>query len=178
MLKKILIGMGIVVAAILLMAALSPADFKIERSTVIAAPAAAVFPYINNPRLTEEWNPFSKKDPNIKTTFEGPDEGVGAKTSWTGNSEVGSGSMTIIDSEPNKLVRLILDFKEPMAVTHNAEYALSEEGAQTRMTWSMSGKSPFFARVICLFMNMDKMVGGEFEKGLASLKTIAETKRQ
>ncbi len=176
MLLKIVIGLVVLIAVFLTYVALQPSDFKIERSTLISAPPATLFPYINNPRKFEEWNPWSKQDPSIKLAFAGPVEGVDAKSSWE-SSKMGNGSMTIERSIPNESVYARLDFLTPFKGTNYSEYKLTPEGDQTRVAWIMRGTSAFIPRIVCVFMGgMDGMMGGEFEKGLASLKTIAESK--
>ncbi|HEX4926330.1 MAG TPA: SRPBCC family protein [Bdellovibrionales bacterium] len=177
MVKKTVIAFVLIVAAIVGYAFIQPSEFKVERSTLMEAPPETVFPYLNNPRLGEEWNPFSKMDPEIKMSFDGPAEGVGAKSSWNGNSDVGEGAMTIVESVQNERVRLQLDFKRPMEGTNMAEYILTPADGKTQVTWKMTGQNSLIGRIVCLFLDMDKMVGGQFEKGLTSLKTIVEAKR-
>jgi hypothetical protein len=113
-------------------------------------------------------------DPELERTYSGEPEGVGAVYSWTGNSDVGEGSMTITESRPAELIRLKLEFIKPMAGTSDTEFNFKPEGGGTHVTWTMSGKNGFIAKAFCLFMNMDKMVGGQFEEGLASMKQVAE----
>jgi uncharacterized protein YndB with AHSA1/START domain len=175
MLKKILIGLGILVAGILIYAAFLPPKFQIARETVINAPPERIFPYLNEPRKVDTWNPWMKLDPQIKMTYSGPESGVGATSAWEGNSDVGVGSITIVESTPPSLVRAKLDYLKPFKSTSLVEYTLKPEGTQTKVSWSFSGESAYFARIMCLFMNMDKMMGGMFEKGLAELKTLVES---
>ncbi len=175
MLKKILIGLTAVIAVFLIVAALQPADFRITRSATIAAPPAAVFERINDLHKWNDWSPWAKLDPNAKNTFEGPPAGVGAGMAWAGNSEVGEGRMTITESKPVELVRMKLEFIKPFAATNMTEFTLKPEGAQTAVTWSMSGTNGFMGKCMGLIMNCDKMVGGQFEKGFVNLKAIVET---
>ena len=173
MFKKILIGIAVVIVVFLVVVAFQPSDYRVSRSASIAAPPAAVFPHVNELKKWEPWSPWMKLDPNARSTFEGPPAGKGAAMSWAGNNQVGEGKMTITESKPNELVQFHLEFYKPMAGTSEAEFTFKPEGNQTVVTWSMTGKNNFIAKAMCLFMNMDKMVGGEFDKGLASLKSIA-----
>jgi uncharacterized protein YndB with AHSA1/START domain len=175
--KKLLIALAVVAALIIafvIVVAMQPSTFRISRSATMAAPAAAVFPHVNELKKWQPWSPWMKLDPNAKSTFEGPEGGKGAAMTWAGNNEVGEGKMTIIESKPNELVRFRLDFYKPMAGTSEAEFTFKPEGENTTVTWTMSGTNNFIGRAMCMVMNMDKMVGGEFEKGLASIKTIVD----
>ncbi len=177
MLKTIagLVGLGVVV--VLVLASRKPDQFRIERTATIEAPAAKIFPEINNLKSMDVWSPWSKMDPNIKQEFTGPSSGVGAVSSWVGNRQVGSGRMEITESIPNSKVGMKLDFYKPMKASHSAEFLLVPNGKATNVTWAMSGKNAFVSKIMCVFMNMDKMVGGNFETGLASLKSIVESKK-
>lgn len=174
MFKKILIVLVVIIVAFIITAALQPADFRIARSATIPAPPAIVFEQVNDLHKWQEWSPWAKKDPAAKSTFAGPPSGKGAAFSWAGNNEVGEGTMTITDSRPNELVQFRLEFKKPFEATSTAEFTFKPEGDQTAVTWSMSGTNGFMGKAISLVMNCDKMVGGDFEKGLASLKTVSE----
>ncbi|MES2907134.1 MAG: SRPBCC family protein [Pseudomonadota bacterium] len=175
MLKKILIVLIVLIAAFGAVVAMQPADFRIERSQRIAAAPEKIFPYLNNLKRGNEWSPFMKMEPNAKSTFEGPEAGVGAITRWEGD-KIGAGSMTIVESKPNELVRSRLDFLKPMQATNTADYTLRREGNETVVTWSMYGQNNFIGKAFNLVMNCDKMVGSEFENGLNNLKTIVEKK--
>lgn len=175
MLKKILIGLACVVGVFVLIVATRPADFSVTRTTLIAAPPETVFAQVNELKKWEAWNPWGKIDPAMKLTYEGPASGVGAAYAWVGNSDVGEGRMAITESQPNERVQFKLEFFKPMTGTSTAEFTFKPEGNQTRVTWTMSGKNNFIAKAFCLFVSMDKMVGGQFEQGLASLKSLAET---
>src|SRR5262249_10520255 len=133
------------------------------------------FPHVNNLREWKEWSPWAKMDPNAKETFEGPAAGKGAVMTWAGNRKVGEGSMTITESKTNNAVRFRLDFRKPMKPISTAEFTFTPEGRATKVTWSMSGHNNLIGKAMGLVMNCDKMVGGQFEKGLASLKSIAES---
>lgn len=151
--------------------ALQPSDFRIVRSATISAPPAVVFSQVNDFHKWEGWSPWAKMDPAAKNTFAGAPSGTGAIFEWAGNSKVGEGRMTLIESRPPDLIRIRLDVVKPFAGTNIAEFAFRPEGNQTVVAWSMSGKNNFIAGAVCLFVNMDKMVGGEFEKGLENLKS-------
>jgi hypothetical protein len=151
-----------------------PADFRVSRSTTIAAPPGTVFPQVNELKKWEVWNPWGKIDPNMKLTYDGPASGVGASYAWTGNNQVGEGKMTITGSRPNESVKFRLEFLKPMAGVSDAEFSFKPQGNQTEVTWSMSGKNNFIAKAFGLFVNCDKMIGDQFEKGLADLKAVAE----
>ena len=122
----------------------------------------------------QEWSPWAKLDPAAKVSFDGPASGKGASFAWAGNMEVGVGRMTVTESHPSDLIRFQLDFEKPMKGTNIAEFTFKLEGAQTAVTWTMSGKNGFVAKAFGLIVNCDKMVGGQFEKGLATLKTLTE----
>jgi polyketide cyclase/dehydrase/lipid transport protein len=129
---------------------------------------------VNDFHNWEAWSPWAKLDPAAKATFEGPSAGTGAIFKWAGNKEVGEGSMTITESRPSDLIRIKLEFLRPFEATNSAEFTFKPEGNRTAVTWSMEGKNNFIAKAVCLFMNMDKMVGGQFEQGLAQMKDVVE----
>jgi hypothetical protein len=144
------------------------------RSATIAAPADVVFSQVNDFHNWESWSPWAKLDPAAKNTFEGPTAGTGAIFKWSGNSEVGEGKMTVTESHPHDLIGIKLDFVRPFEDTCDVAFAFAPEAERTVVTWSMSGHKNFISKAVCMFMDMDKMVGGDFEKGLAQLKTVAE----
>ncbi len=174
MIKKILLALVSVVALILLVAAFQSNEFRVTRSAAIAAPPQILFEQVNDHHKFNAWNPWLKLDPNTKITYSGPDAGVGAACSWQGNSEVGAGTATIIESAPGELVRLRMDWKEPFPGSSIVEFTFKPEGGKTVVTWNMVGPKPFIGKVMGLFMNCDKMCGDQFEKGLASLGKITE----
>ena len=176
MLKKIFLALAAVVAAILVVGAFQSNSYRVERSLTIAAPAADLFAQVNDFHKTQAWSPWMKLDPAAKYTFEGPASGVGAVNAWAGNSEVGEGRQTIIESRPNELIRMKLEFFKPMAGEATAEFRFKPEGQGTTVTWSMSGAKNYLSKVMCMFLSMDKMIGGPFEQGLANLKTLTEPK--
>lgn len=176
MLKKILLFLGAIIAAILIAAAFQPADFHVSRSALISAPPAALFAEVNELARWKTWSPYEKLDPAMKRTFEGPAAGVGAVYAWDGNSQAGAGKMAIVESKPAERVVIRLDFVKPMAATSHATFTFAPEGGQTRVTWAMAGHNGYLGKLFCMFMNMDKMVGGQFEEGLATLKAKAGSK--
>ena len=174
MVTNIVIVLGLAVAGVLVYAAMQPEDFRIQRSTTVNAPPERIYPLIADFRAWGPWSPWEKKDPAMKRTFSGPDSGVGAAYGWEGDKNVGTGKMTILEaSAPGKVV-IKLEFLKPFEATHTAEFTLQPDAGATTITWAMTGKNNFLAKVMCVFMNMEKMVGPDFEAGLAGLKAIAE----
>ncbi|MGH7303763.1 MAG: SRPBCC family protein [Candidatus Rokuibacteriota bacterium] len=167
-------AVALVVGVLAVIVALQPSEFRIERSATIAAPAPAVFAQVNDFHNWEAWSPWAKLDPAARNTFEGPRAGQGAAFAWAGNSQVGEGRMTITESRPSELVRIKLEFLKPFEATNTAEFTFKPQGERTVVTWSMYGDHNFVGRAVGLFVNMDKALGGEFEKGLASMKSVAE----
>jgi hypothetical protein len=174
MLIKILIALAIIVVVFVVIVALQPSEFKVVRSTTISAPAPAAFAQVNDFHKWEAWNPWGKLDPTMKQAYEGAPAGTGAIYTWSGDNEVGEGRMTITESRPSDLIRIKLEFFKPFAATNTAEFTFKPEGNQTAVRWSMTGNNNFMAKAVHLFMNMDKMVGGQFDKGLASMKSVVE----
>jgi hypothetical protein len=173
MLKKILLGLVAVIALFLAYAASRPADFRVERSATLAASPAALFAHVNDHHKFNAWNPFLKVDPNVKNTYSGPAAGVGAVCSWDGNSDIGAGSSTIIESKPGELVRMRMDWKRPIEGTSTVDFTFRPVGDKTIVTWAMYGKNGFLGKVVSVFMDCDKMCGPPFEQGLADLGKVA-----
>ena len=174
MIFRILAVFVLLAAALLIIAALRPADFHVVRSATIAAPAATIFDQVNDLHQWQKFSPWAALDPSAKIAFEGPHAGVGAAFTWAGNSQIGTGRMTLTENRPAEFVRFRLDFVKPMAGTSTTEFTFKPAGGQTVVSWSMSGKNNLIARLMCLVVNMDKVLGGQFEKGLASLKAQSE----
>jgi uncharacterized protein YndB with AHSA1/START domain len=174
MLVKVLVAVALVVVVFAAVVAVQPSEFRVARSATIAAPAPAVFAQVNDFRQWPAWSPYDKLDPAMKKTYDGPASGTGASYAWAGNSNAGVGRATITESRPNELVRIKLDFEQPFAGTALAEFRFKPEGDRTVVEWSLAGTNNFVAKAVHLFMNMDKMVGGQFEDGLAQLKSVAE----
>lgn len=174
MIINILLALGAIIALFLVVVATRPSDFRISRSTTILAPAAAAFAQVNDLRRWQEMSPYAKLDPAAQYTFGGPKTGTGAILDWAGNNKAGEGRLTIIESRPDELVRMKLEFFKPFQVTNTAEFTFKESDTGTKVTWAMFGKSKFMCKAMGLFMNMDKMCGPSFEEGLANMKSIAE----
>jgi hypothetical protein len=172
----ILIALAAIVLILIAVVAMQPADFRITRKASMAAPQSKVFAQVNDFHLWQAWSPWAKMDPAMKSTYEGPASGTGAIYSWVGNKQVGEGRMTILESRPSDFIRINLEFLKPFKATNTAEFTFQPEGGQTGVTWSMIGKKGFMFKAFGLIMNMDKMVGNDFEKGLAAMKSIVEGK--
>lgn len=178
MLKKILTGFAVALLIFLGFVALQSNDYHVTREIKINAPATAVFAHVNDLHKFNEWNPWAKLDPAAKQSYEGPQSGVGAVSIWDGNSDVGAGRMTITESMPPTIIRMRLDYTKPFQGMSNAEFQFKPEGSSTVVTWSNSGKKSFIPKIICVFLSMDKMIGGMFEKGLSQLKVTLEKSSQ
>ena len=178
MVKKILLAIVAVIAIFIGVVAVQPSDFSVTRSTTIAAPASEVFPHVNDFHQWEAWSPWIKMDPSSKVTFTGPAEGKDAVFTWAGNEKVGEGKMTIVESHPSDLVKIDLEFIKPFPGRCDTEFTFKPEGGKTLVNWTMKGHNDFMGKAFCLFMDMDKMVGGDFEKGLASMKEIIESPKK
>ena len=170
------IAIGVVVVLLVLAVAIAtrPKTFRVERSAVIAAPADAVFRYVNDFHLWNRWSPFEKLDPNLNRTFSGTDAGVGARYDWTGNAKAGAGSMVITESIPASRIALDLHFLKPFEANNLTEFTFDPAPGGVKMTWAMSGNSTTASKVMSLVTSMDKMVGPMFAEGLANLKSVAE----
>jgi hypothetical protein len=179
MLKTILIGVAVILIALGIIVAMQPADFRITRTATISAPPAVVFAQVNDFSRWQNWSPWAKLDPAAKSTFEGPATGTtGATFRWAGNNQVGEGRMTITESLPSDLVRIELEFLKPFKATNTTEFTFKPEGNQTVVSWSMFGKNNLIGKAMGLFMDCDKMLGGQFEQGLANMKAAAEKGQQ
>jgi hypothetical protein len=174
MINIVLILIALAVVAILVLASRQPDVFSVTRTGSISAPASAIFPHVNDLHKWEAWSPWAKLDPNAKNAFAGPEEGVGANMSWVGNNKVGVGGMTITESRPSEFIQFKLEFQKPMQSTSVAEFTFKPDGDKTTITWMMTGTNNFMGKVMSVFMSCEKMAGGQFEKGLASLKEVVE----
>jgi hypothetical protein len=155
--------------------AMKPDDYRVVRSATFQAPAAVVFDSVNDFHNWEAWSPWAKLDPNAKNTFEGSPAGAGAVFAWDGNDKVGAGRLTILESLPHEYIRMKLEFIRPMEDSCLTDFTFQPSGDQTLVSWSMSGKHPsFIGKAFCTLMNMEKMIGTDFEKGLANMKTVIE----
>lgn len=174
MLGKILIALVVIVVGLVAVIALQPARYRVSRSTAVAAPAAVLFAQVNDFHKWTAWSPWEQIDPAMKRTYEGPPAGAGARYAWAGNREVGEGRMTIVESHPSDRIQVRLEFVKPFAGTSVAEFTFRPDGDRTLVTWSMTGDKNFIAKAIHLVMSMDRMIGDQFDKGLAAMKTVAE----
>jgi hypothetical protein len=164
----------LVVAVLAVVVAMRPSEFRIQRSATINATAPAVFAQVNDFHSWQAWSPWAKLDPSARNSYEGAPAGTGAAFAWAGNSKVGEGRMTIVESRPSELVKIKLEFLKPFAATNTAEFTFKPDGERTAVTWSMYGHNNFPARAVWLFVDMDKALGAEFDKGLAAMKSAAE----
>jgi hypothetical protein len=176
--KKVAIGVGAVVVVFVVVVVTRPSEFRVERSTGISAPPEVVFDLINDFHAWSGWSPWEKLDPEMKRTFSGAESGVGATYAWTGNDQVGSGEMTITESQSPSAVGIALRFKEPWEAENATRFEIVPKGGQVKVSWEMKGQSDFVGKAMGMFMDMDALVGRDFEKGLASMKALAEAKAE
>jgi uncharacterized protein YndB with AHSA1/START domain len=174
MFSAILIGVVLVVAAVLAFATTKPDTFRVERSASIKAPPEKIFPLINDFHQWPQWSPWEKLDPAMQRTHGGPAQGVGASYAWVGNSKVGEGRMEIVTSVPSSQIDIKLDFLKPFEAHNKALFTLKPEGDGTQVVWVMDGPAPFVTKLMSVFVSMDKMIGKDFEAGLANMKAAAE----
>ena len=162
------------VAGVLAFAATKPDTFRVSRAASIKAPPEKIFPLLNDLHNFALWSPYEKKDPAMKRTLSGAPSGKGAVYEWDGDKNVGSGRLAIADSSPPSKVTLDLDMLTPMRAHNIVEFTLEPKGDSTTVTWAMNGHVPYIAKIVHVFLNVDRMVGQDFETGLGNLKTIAE----
>ena len=162
------------IAAVLIYAATRPDVFRVERTAHIEASPERIFPHINDLDKFAAWSPYEKKDPAMKKTRSGPPAGKGAAMAWDGDKNVGTGRLEIVDSSPPSRVTMNLDMLRPFEAHNVVEFTLQPNGGATNVTWAMQGHTPYIAKVVHIFLDMDRMVGTDFEIGLANLKAIAE----
>jgi hypothetical protein len=174
MLKKLLLGIAVLVVAFVAVVATRPSSYRVERSATFAAAPDIAFGYVNDFHRWAEWSPWGKLDPNQKTTFEGAAAGQGSIYGWSGNDQVGEGRMTVEESKPGELVRIKLEFLKPWQSTNATTFTFKPAAGGTTVTWAMDGHNDFMGKAASLFMDMDGMIGKDFEHGLASMKTLAE----
>ena len=174
MLKIILIVIAVLVAVVLILAALKPNVFRVERGIRIKAAPEKIFALINDFNRWRAWSPWEKMDPALQRKYSGPPSGKGSVYEWTGNNKVGQGRMEITDSSPSSRVAIKLDFLKPFEAHNTADFVLVPQGDETAITWTMQGPASFPVKIMHLFFNMDRLVGKDFEAGLASMKEIAE----
>lgn len=158
----------------MLVISLQPSSFAVERSATMAAAPGAVFAQVNDLKAWDDWSPWSKLDPNAKTTLSTPSAGKGATFAWAGNDQIGEGNLTIVESKPDELVEVEQVFVKPYAGKCRLAFTLVPAAGGTKVTWKMDGTNDFFGKAFCLFMDMDAMLGTPFEQGLANLKQVVE----
>ena len=172
----LLLGAVAAVVAVLVVVARRPSEFRVVRTATIAAPPAAVFAQVNDFHRWDAWSPYAQRDPDMRKTYEGAPAGVGAVYTWSGNREVGEGRATITESRPHDMIGIRLEFVRPFAGTSTATFSFVPAGPATAVTWSLDGTSSFVAKAMGLFVDMDRMIGRDFEKGLAQIKSIVEAR--
>jgi len=173
MLIKILIAIAALIAVFAIVVATRPAPFTISRSAIIAAPPSMIYSQVSDFNAWAAWSPWGKLDPAMKMTFAGAPGHVGASYEWTGNDKVGEGRMTLVEVQPPTMLNI-----RPFAATNECIFSFMPSGAGTLVSWTMNGNNNFMAKAFSMFVSMDKMVGGDFERGLAQLKTVAESAAQ
>lgn len=176
MIKKILIGLGLILTVFIVIAALKPAEYLIQRDVLINAKPDAIFQLLVSPKNADQWMPWKEQDPQVQITYSGPEEGMGSISSWDSPGQMGTGKAEVVGVIPNQSVKTKITYTRPMEMNQDSDFVLTPMGDSTQMTWTVTGSQPFFARLMCtlMFMNMDKYVGGMFEKGLNKLKLIVE----
>ena len=174
-LKHVAVALGLTVAALSAFVASRPDAFHVERSAIIAAPADVIYAQVGDFHNWNAWSPWDALDPSMKKVYEGENNRPGASYFWEGNDKVGSGRMTIVDANPPSQLSIKLEFIKPWPGTNDTRFAFTPDGDKTKVTWSMSGKANFMMKAMTVFMNMDKMVGGDFERGLKKLGEVAES---
>lgn len=174
MFRSVLLVVAGIIAALLVYAGTRPDSFRLERSIAIKAPPEKIFPLVNDFRNWTAWSPWEKRDPAMKRSYSGPQSGPGAAYGWEGNKEVGSGRMEIAEASAPTKVRIKLDFIAPFEAHNTAEFTIAPGADASAVTWAMYGPQPYMAKLMSVFFSMDKMVGPDFEAGLANLKIAAE----
>jgi len=170
----IAIVLAIAIAIVLILAAAKPNTFSVRRETTVKAPPEKIFPLINDFHQWGTWSPYESKDPAMKRIYSGAASGKGAVYAWEGNKNVGSGRMEILDAPAPSKVIIKLDFFTPFEGHNTAEFTMLPQGDATRLTWLMHGPAPFISKLMQVFMNMDRMIGKDFEVGLANLKQLTQ----
>jgi len=174
MIKTIAIIAAVLIVGVLIFAATKPDTFRVVRTTTVDAPPETIYPLINDFHQWNAWSPFEQLDPAMVRTHSGAAFGEGAIYEWEGNRDAGSGRMEITDSTPDRSVTIQLDFTKPFEAHNTAEFTLEPRGDSTIVTWAMHGPNLYIGKLMSVFVSMDRMIGTEFETGLANLKTIGE----
>ena len=176
MVKLIVLGFAVLLVAVLVFAATKPDTFQVQRTVSIAAPPETIFPLINDFRSWGAWSPYEKKDPAMKRTYSGAERGPGSVYGWEGNGQVGKGRIEIAGSTPPSTVVIKMDMIKPIAAHNVIEFRLQPNGRSTSVTWAMQGRTPYISKLMSVFFDMDRMIGNDFEAGLANLKSVAESR--
>ena len=166
--------LALAIVAVLVIAAFKPDTFRVQRRATIKAPPDKIFPLLSDFQRWGAWSPWEKKDPDMKRSFSGPSQGKGAVYAWEGDKNVGTGRMEIVEAVPASRVGLKLDFMKPFEAHNSVQFDLIPKGEMTEVVWNMQGPAPYVAKIMHVFVNMDRMVGADFEAGLANLKSVAE----
>ena len=174
MLRKLLLGVVILIAAVLLLATRQPDTFSVERRIVVNAPPERVFAQINDFHAWEAWSPWAKLDPAMQVTYSGAAQGVGAVYEWRGNSDVGEGRMAIKSATAPSEVMIALDFLTPFESHNVTTFMLTPTESGTEVIWTMKGNAEYVTKLMTMFASMDKMVGPDFSRGLKQLKAVVE----
>lgn len=176
MLRKIVLAIAAVIAAIVLYASTRPSHFEYSRATTVSASAAAIYALVNDFSKWPSWSPWEKYDPNMKKATSPNPIGVGAWSTWSGNSQAGEGKSEIVQSVTNELIMIRLDMLKPMKATNAVEFRFEPFGQDTKVTWTMRGENNLIGKIFSVFVDCEKMVGKDFEEGLSNLKRLAEKK--
>ncbi|HUK63199.1 MAG TPA: SRPBCC family protein [Dongiaceae bacterium] len=171
--KKVLAVVVVILLVLLAVVSSRPATYHIERSATLAGTPEAIYTHLADFHQWDAWSPWARIDPRMKTSFSGAASGAGAVYEWTGNDKVGQGRMTILDAQPGSRVTIRLEFIKPFASTCTTGFTLAPEGSGTKVTWTMDGRNNFMGKAFSLVMNMDKTIGGDFERGLHQLGSAA-----
>lgn len=176
MVKKILLGVVLLLGLVLIYAGVKPGDYFIKREIVLNRKADAIYPYLVSMKKADEWMPWKESDPQVKNTYSGPEEGVGATSSWESTGQMGTGKAEVIDAVLNEKVTTKISYTKPMEMNQISEFVLTPQGDSTKMEWNVKGHNNYLFRLIALVMCMDadKYVGSKFEKGLNNLKALVE----
>jgi hypothetical protein len=170
----VVFAVGITAVLVLVLALTKPDTFRVERALAVKAPADAVYPLVADFHRWTSWSPYEGRDPAMKRTFGGPEQGRGATYAWDGNNNVGAGRMEILEAGTPSKLRIKLDFERPFEGHNTAEFTFVPQGDATLVTWAMYGPAPFLSKLMQVFINMDTMIGKDFETGLANLKRLTE----
>ena len=174
MLKRLLLGIGTALAVLAIIIATRPAHFEVDRAQAMAVPPTVPYALVADLHQWGQWSPWEKVDPAMTREYAGPASGVGAQYHWSGNDKAGEGRMTITEAQPNQRIVIRLDFLRPMTDTNTVTFTFTPQGGSTQVDWRMAGEKGFMAKAFGMAVDMDAMIGGDFEKGLTAMKAAAE----